>query len=307
MFLLVTVRAFSFERWGLSKWGPVLQYSFDARQDADVLIFGDSSAFLGIEPKSINSGLKVKSLVLPNTIGSLPITGEISLQSYLARNRPPKLLVLYFTAWDLDYRQTAGSRVLFEGEEMLLHNGSWQEIFAFARHHPLELLAFPIRFNSTLGLSLLRKAVRQSKREEETSEALGHVDYAEPYPPLPSGCAYPPDLLSSSADASVKALIRRYTTSQTEVLVYLAPMPDCQGASVISTRQPLSLLRVAPPAVLPAANFAADGLYAHPLPGAVFATSRIFQSWLADRITGLDVHRMKEAAVVTQYKAESKR
>ena len=33
---------------GLSRFGPILDYGFEARHvDADVLVFGDSSAFLG--------------------------------------------------------------------------------------------------------------------------------------------------------------------------------------------------------------------------------------------------------------------
>ena len=55
MFPLVRVAGFGYESWGLSKWGPVLNFPFEARHmDADVVVFGDSSAFLGIDPRLVN-------------------------------------------------------------------------------------------------------------------------------------------------------------------------------------------------------------------------------------------------------------
>ncbi len=279
MFMLVLVPALRFERWGPSEWGPILQFGFDARTDADILIFGDSSAFLGVDPRLINTELGVRSVVLPNTVGSLPITGELSLRRYLATNQPPKLLVLYFTAWDLDFQHTAQSRVFFEGEEMLLHNGTPSNILRFAKAHPLELLAFPFRLNSTIGVHLLRTMLRHEDREQQTAAALGHAAYAQPYPPLAAPCTLPSRFLQQENDAAVRSLIERFSTPQTRVLVYLAPIPDCSGASVFRDRA-TSMTRPEPPALLPPSWFASDLLYAHPVPGAVPHTTATFIAFL---------------------------
>ncbi len=284
VFAVILVPAARFERWGPTEWGPVLQFAFDAREDAEVLVFGDSSAFLGIDPRAVNAALHVRTVVLPNTVGSLPITGKIALDRYLSQNRAPRLLVLYFTAWDLNYGATAKTRVFFEGEEMLLHNGTRAEILEFARQHPLEFLAFPFRFNSTLGLHLVRTVLRHEDRERQTAEALGHADYMEPYPPLQRTCALPADSVRAHAEDSVQALVRRYTTAETKVVVYLAPMPDCNGAETVRRD---AGLRHAAPAVLPAEMFASDGLFAHPVPRAVPVTSALFAEFLRGQMETL--------------------
>ena len=255
MFALVLLPSARFERWGPTKWGPNLQFAFDAKEDADVLVYGDSSAFLGMDPRIVDAALHVHTVVLPNTVGSLPITGQMSLDRYLARNKPPRLLVLYFTAWDMNYGAPASTRGFFEGEEMLLRNGSGAEILRFARRHPIEFLAFPLRMNSMLGVHLVHTVLRGEDREQQTAEALGHVDYTEPYPPLKTPCTFPEAAVREQIEDSVQADLRRYATAQTKVVVYLAPMPDCQGAETIR-REAGS--RHTAPSVLPAEEFGPD-------------------------------------------------
>ena len=283
VFPLVMIPALNYERWGPSKWGPILQYGFDLNhQDADVVIFGDSSAFLGIDPRTANAQLGVKSLVIPNTIGSLPITGETALQKYLANNRPPRLIVLYFSAWNLNYEQTARARYLFEGEEMLLHNGSRADVARFALEHPLELLAFPLRLNSTLGLQLL-KTVLRGDRERQTAAALGHVDYTDPISPLTPACELPEKYLAMRDDASIERLVRRYTTPQTEVAVYLAPVPGCKNASAVTGRS-YAALGAAPPVPLEASSFADDLNYAHIQAASVGSATQLFIKSMGPKI-----------------------
>lgn len=274
-FALIMVPAFSYERWGLSQWGPVLEFSFQARQEnADVLIFGDSSAFLGIDPRLIDAQLGIKSVVLPNTVGSLPVTGEMSLRRYLSQNKPPRLLVLYFSPWNLDYEHTIGDRFLFEGEEMLLHNGSLGEIAAFARRKPLDLLAFPLRLHSTIGPHILGVVLHHPDRQALTAKAQGHVDYTEPHPPLTAPCHLPNAFLAEQSDASIQALMRKYATAQTRVIVYLAPIPQCVNAPMLLTHD-FGHLGAAAPFTLPAASFSSDGFYAHIEPSAVNTASEL--------------------------------
>jgi hypothetical protein len=273
---LVMVPAVHYERWGTSEWGPILEYPFRVQhQNADVVIFGDSSAFLGIDPRLVNEQLHIHSLVLPNTIGSLPLSGDMSLDEYLSHNTPPRLLVLYFAPWDLDYRDSVGDHFLFEGEEMLLHNGSLQQVFAFARRKPLELLAFPLRVNSTLSLHSVLTALRDGNREQTTARALGHVDYHAPLPPIAAPCLIPSEFVTEHRTASVQALIRRYSTPQTRVVVYLAPVPGCTNAPAV-VHLDFGNIAAKPPSILPPNDFSADGSYAHLLPSSVATASTLF-------------------------------
>ena len=267
-----------YEHWSTSKWGPALEYAFDAHpRPADVVIFGDSSAFLGIDPRLIQAQLGLRSLVLPATVGSLPVVGDAPLRVYLAHNSPPKLIVFYFTVWDLDFDRTAKIG-LFEGEEMLLRHGSRQQIMAFARHHPSEFFKFPFRFYSSFTPSKLLESLRQTNRMHSTEAALGHEDYVETRPPLDPTCEIPAEYLAQTSADSVEALVRRYTP-QTRVLVYLAPLPGCTNAAAVGGRA-FPPLGAAPPTVLPSDFFATDPYYAHIRPDHVARNTALFSGVL---------------------------
>ncbi len=262
-FLIAT--SASYEHWATAQWTPMLEYTYDVRgQNADVVIFGDSSAFIGIDPHRLNAELGVQSVVLPDTVGSLPVTDDGPLKAYLAHNAAPKLLVLYFTAWDLDFTRIATFR-RFEGEEMLLRHGSRGEIARFALRHPTEMLVFPFRLYSTFGPKMIRAALHHVNREQGTAEALGHADYNLGFPPLGPSCTLPAEYRTEAGAASVEALVQRYTTPTTRVLVYLAPLPDCKGSAEVTGRS-YAALGAAPPRTLPARFFADDPYYAHILP-----------------------------------------
>ena len=275
MFPLAMLPGLGFDRWGGDKWAPVLDFGFHADcQNADVVVFGDSSAAVGLDPRLIDAEVGTKSVVLPNTVGSLPVTGDMAVRRYLAHNSPPRLLVFYFLPWNLDYQRTGTGKFYFEGEEMLLRNGSWREIAAFARTHPREMLSFPWEMNSMLGMQNILITLR-SNRFRETAEARGHIDYANPVGPMSSPCEIPSAYLRQEGSASVRELVRRYATPQTRVAVYLAPIPDCQNAGLL-LRRSFAELGALPPRTLPPSSFAEDGLYGHILPGSVAASSRLF-------------------------------
>jgi hypothetical protein len=276
------VRMPSYERWGPSHWGPILDFAWNTQGiDADVVIFGDSSAFLGVDPRLVGRQLHIKSVVLPNTVGSLPVNGDQALEFYLAHNTRPRLIVLYFTAWDLDYGATTDSR-LYEGEEMLLRHDTPAQIARFAWKHPLELPAFPLRNLSTVGPTIVKKILQGDNREAETAAALGHVDDREDYPPTAPDCTLPARFLRADKDDSVRSLAAKYRALGYNVAVYLAPMPDCTNASAFSS-QTFHGLALAPPAVLPAPDFVGDGFYAHMEPASVPAASKAFAETLQSR------------------------
>ncbi len=268
----------------------MLDYAYDKHpQNADVVIFGDSSAFIGIDPKILNAKFGIRSLVLPDTIGSIPVTGDAPLRSYLAHNRPPRLIVLYFSAWNLDFAHIPKFR-LFEGEEMLLRHGSPHEIARFTLHHPTEILQFPFRLYSTFGPKMIRAALHHVNREQETADALGHADYNEARPPLASSCTIPPEYLAQTGTASVQELQHRYSTPETRVIVYLAPIPDCRN-SIVAEDRSYAAVNAAPPIILPAHLFVGDVYYAHMLPGSVLEATEVFAKVLRPQLQPGDTRR----------------
>ena len=253
------VRTAGYYRWAPSHYGPVLDFAFNTQnQNADVVLFGDSSAFLGIDPHMVNRELNLKTLVLPNTVGSLPVLGDRALDFYLAHNKRPRLIVLYFTAWDLDYAHSSEQH-LYEGEEMLLRHGTAAQILAFAREHPLEIAAFPLRSYSSLGPGVLKSLLRGTNREQQAAGALGHTDDTEDYPPLTAGCTIPARDVDQQRTDTAEALVSKYKAQGYAVAVYLAPVPACTNANTFASRT-YNRLALAPPAVLPAGDFLGDGL-----------------------------------------------
>ena len=270
----------SYEHWSTSQWGPMLEYAYDpAPKNADVLIFGDSSAFIGINPKILNARFGIRSVVLPDTIGSIPVTRDAPLRTYLAHNPPPRLLVLYFSAWNLDFDHIAKVRQ-FEGEEMMLRHETPSEIAHFTLHHPLEILRFPFRLYATFGPKMIAAALHHVNREQTTADSLGHADFNDTnFGALQPDCNLPATLLSGIRTDSVEELVRRYTTPQTRVAVYLAPVPDCGNSHALEVRS-YAGLHATPPRSLPASDFVGDRYYAHTIPSAVPAVTAAFAEWL---------------------------
>ena len=274
----------NYEHWSTAQWGPMLEYAYDTTpKNADVVIFGDSSAFIGIDPKILNAKFGIHSLVLPDTIGSIPVTGDAPLRTYLRHNSPPKLLVLYFSAWNLDFSRIAKVRQ-FEGEEMMLRHESWPEIAHFALHHPTEVLQFPFRLYSTFGPKMISAALHHVNRERATAASLGHADYNDAtYPPLKADCQIPQTYVAQTGTGSTEDLVRRYGTPGTRVLVYLAPVPQCRNGDQIAP-DGYPDLHAQAPAHLPAPFFAGDVDYAHILPAYVRSSTTLFADWLAPQL-----------------------
>jgi hypothetical protein len=259
-----------YERWSGSKWAPTLEYAFQtADQNADIVVYGDSTALYGVDPLQMEKDLGLKVVNLPNTMGSLPVVDDLSLHLYLAHNRAPKLIVLYLSSWNLNYMHPWGPR-LFEGEEMLLRHGSWSQIFHFAAHHLEETLNFPFRVYSGLGPHVIVDVLHGSHAVPEIVASRGHEVNDLPVGPLASDCTLPDTLLEEHRTDSVQALINRYSTPQTKTMLYLSPVPGCQNAdALLSAIRAKNNLPAALPAVLAASDFSSDNMFAHVRPDAV--------------------------------------
>ncbi len=267
------VRLPSFERWGGSPFGPALDYPYTLQHvDADVLIFGDSTAAVGLNPQLISAQLGLKTINLPNTAASLEVLGQSALDAYLAANRPPRLIVFYFAAWNLDYAHEPLSEHAFEGEEILLRRGSLAQIAAFARAHPVEILNFPRHFYLADPPSALKQFLRHRHPAADVAATQGYFDPLTGRPPLPEPCTFPPELLRHPPETTARELVSRYTSTQTRTLFIVAPMPACTNAAQMSARS-YPALAADNIRLLPVANFKQDFAYVHLRPPYVAANS----------------------------------
>ncbi len=259
------IRAPHFEAWGGSNFGPALDYSFNlSHKDADIVLFGDSTAVTGINPRLLSSQLGLSVVNLPNTGASLHVVSDMALQHYLATNKPPRLIVFYFSPWELNYSHEPAGGFVYEGEEVLAIHGSPREIAAFVRQYPAMALRFPIYFYAA-NITTVAHAVLHGGRTAD--ESRNSADYTFPNvrsQALTSPCEISPSRAEQTGDDTARTLLTRYRTPQSDVLLYLAPIPACSNAATVAARTYVGLTP-APPTILPAPFFSDDLNFDHPL------------------------------------------
>jgi hypothetical protein len=265
---LYLVRRTDFDRISTLTYSLPLNYAFQMKgQNADVVLFGDSTVTHGIDPSQMSRELGVKVVNLPNTGATLRVMNDLSLQRYLAGNRPPRLIVFYFAPWDADYLHQEWPLGTYEGLEVLAHQGTPVQIFAYVKTHPTESLQFPFEFylaNEPSGPSLKKPNLTAG---EEVVRTQGHFTNPSSRP-VSADCEFPPALTDNLRFDSEKALGAKYATAQTKVLFVMAPVPECRNASAVVDRS-YSALPAAPPLELPRDMFSGLVLYLHPAPSAV--------------------------------------
>ena len=245
-------------------YGPLLDWGFSLRDvNADVVVFGDSTAIFDVDPVAAGKALGLKVVNLPNTIGSLPVTREDVLDQYLRHNRAPRLLVFHFSAWGLDYGNTppVEAPAEFEGQDMLLRHGTLREIAAYFKGNLRDLLEFPLNFYQAVPEPTLVTLYHRAHPFALAAANLGRADYPLHAPALEDACRFPEGYLNRRATAKVDELVARYgTAAGTQTLVYVAPVPACAGAETLASRTYRGGA-TAPPGVLPANDFGQG--YAH--------------------------------------------
>ncbi len=260
------------DRWSVSHFGQILDHGYGlAGQNADIVVFGDSSAIFGVDTVRLSRQLGLKVINIPGTLGTLPITGDRTLRLYLAGNRPPRLIVFYFTPWNMDFNELKEAAT-YEGEEQMVRHEPLRVLAAQAVHSPEHLFEFPFQFY------VVPSRLTSFTDEEQfrpVQVVQGHSAYVGTAA-LPGDCVLPESLIHQTSTRSVQQLVHTFTTAQTRTLVYLAPLPDCRGASEVAAAQ-YAGVDAAPPVILPSTDFADHDRYVHALAPAEDTTTDLLQ------------------------------
>lgn len=109
--------------------------------NCQVLVYGDSSAMVGIDPSVIRAHTGLSTCNIAEFQPMTTLNGTMLLDTYLEHNAPPRFLVFYFAPEDLDPQSQ--------------HNGPFEAIVYrmrrphmlaslvdLASHHPAELMAW---------------------------------------------------------------------------------------------------------------------------------------------------------------------
>lgn len=98
-------------------------YTASNRQ-CDVLIYGDSTAMVGIDPRIVSERTHLKACNIAPSMSSIKLVGTIPLDRYLARNPRPRYLFLQFRPSNMHpHPDPEDRRVGFDGYMPLLRYG----------------------------------------------------------------------------------------------------------------------------------------------------------------------------------------
>jgi hypothetical protein len=131
---------------------------------------------------------------------------------------------------------------------------------------------------------------------------MGHADLAVAASKLmkPS-CRFPDKLLHESQIDSALELARKYENRQIEVMFYIAPVPQCENANLL-TAVPYSKLTAAPPKEIDAHYFDDDGYYIHLDRSGVPQATKLF---LTAVLSALGPNRLNSVPMAASVSAPS--
>lgn len=190
--------------------------------DCDVVIYGDSTALVGVEPKVIEQKTGLKTCNLAEVAGVQVINGLMVLDTYLKNNRPPKYIIFNYAPENLTDPKRWTEVSTFEGDffRMQFHPDA-----AFWKAN----LRDPDNLISDAELAF-RSGV-QALLKPKLSDALLNMrvtSHGRVPEPGPAFTACPMILITRAPDAAWLAHLRsEYGVHGTKVLIDVTPLPAC--------------------------------------------------------------------------------
>lgn len=255
--------------------------------DAEIVFVGDSTSLFDIVPAVVEreTGLKTYNLGIP--IDAFAYGGDSLLSHYLQHNHPPKYIVLHINPWTqiTDYDTTwLGSRdgdgTQWEGIWVTVRHGSWRDIAAIFAREPANMVKLPLGALRLTGKALMDHFGTGFSGYEQTRGAL--AAYAG-FLPL-KATAYNDSCHSEKFEVQpdsvfIESFRKRYTTSETKALIFIAPIPECDK-SLESLQQAYSALADLHPRTMPNSYFLAQAHRSHTVVSGAIANSQTAGSFI---------------------------
>jgi len=198
----------------------------------DVVIDGDSSASVGLDPRVITAetGLTACNIATnrPNTddLGTLP------LDHFLANNPKPKLIVFQFAPEDFYRAKSPWQHVgPYTPLLMLARDFPQRDALRIMAQHPAETTQFMLYI---LRQELMPPKVDSPKSEAQYQQVLEHAQQSHGqldlsiYEPAQTACRAPALTLFGPLDTTwASQLHQKYADMAIPVLVRAAPLPAC--------------------------------------------------------------------------------
>jgi hypothetical protein len=196
----------------------------------DILIYGDSTANVGIDPRVITAQTRLTACNIATNRPDVDDLGTLPLDAFLQHNPKPKLLVLQY-----------GPEVFYRAKSPWEHNGPYTPLLILSRdlpqsqalpimlRHPAETTQFVLYI---LQNELFPRKLDRDKLDRQFHYALQHA--AESHGqldlnlPAETACRAPALALNGPLDTAwPHQLHQRYEAIGIPVLIRAAPIPAC--------------------------------------------------------------------------------
>lgn len=189
--------------------------------DCQVLIYGDSSAMIGIDPATVSALNHQTVCNIADFAGMMRLNGTMILDDYLAHNPRPRILLILLAPEDL--APTWRSDGNFESVMLRARYRPNLQFLGMALRHPEDVL-------SSIGIAgryavtwLLKKPLPAPVVH---ARQLTHGRFPDPKPLLKVCMPQPPRVVPPDP-AWLAGLRARYGVNGTRVLIDVSPVPPC--------------------------------------------------------------------------------
>ena len=210
-------------------------FSMRNRDDCDVLVYGDSTAMTGINPAVVEreTGFRTCNIAVTNAV--LAVTGNLTLDRYLAQNVKPKILIVQLSPDDFQQENLVWAHTIYaEGLLELLRHGPAQESRQVLLTHPHESVSFAgyaAGFSAYYALKDIWFRTTHLRPEEDMIQVPQGSTFFTPPAPARTYCDTAAKLDDHSGGKFSRTLANEfrdhYATQATSVLVDVAPIPSC--------------------------------------------------------------------------------
>ncbi len=197
-------------------------YAFSLKHvNCDIVIYGDSTAVTGIDPKVVSRATGLKACNIAQSQSIFEVLGPLALDTYLQNNTAPKYIVMQFAPETL----VRGRDDFFwpEGLTLLLRRHSVFEALPTLVRHPIQTYNFAMWAIKTEVDSFRHP---QPDFSQTTAIFQSHEGLLILPKPPQTRCTNQVKYVAPT-QSWVTQMRQTYTSAVTKVFIDVSPIPDC--------------------------------------------------------------------------------
>ncbi len=204
----------------------------------DVLVFGDSTAMTGIDPVQVaeHTGFRTCNIAVTNAV--LAVTGNLTLDHFLAHNPKPGVLLVQLSPDDFQAENQSWHQTIYaEGMLEQLRHGSPAQSRRLLLQHPVEATAFAgyaVGYTAFYGIKRIWFHTTHLLPQEDSVQLRAGSTFFTPPSPARSSCLPSTSIPPTSTPAQLsysRSLVAGYRQGYASragvILVNVAPIPAC--------------------------------------------------------------------------------